>query len=448
MSPRDFAVLFSGERWGRSWRDRPNLSPPAQLLNPCGSNHLTRTTLPQFWEVLSQGNKAAPYLYEGVDSDAVRQSVGVWRARRAIEAFCVNVVAKKHLETFVKPDVLQNIKKEAEELLPYLRTLCAAGEINCQQTELFVRSRDGRVPQPAEIATAATAVLQWIEKKPSLLKFVIIAFGADGLSRNAQVYEKCLHAHVSKQFLDKDSFASIMKKRSESLSSSRSATSGGEHTAVGYPLETWNTAPALLLCDGGSNHLSDAEVPQIWKVLSQGNKTVPYYYEGADPDVVRQSVGVWRACGAIEDFSVNVVFQKHLDTVVKPDVLHNIRKEAEELLPSLHTLNPDGLPTIEADRSPRFKRPRTDARAPTTPEFEKAAAGLFQWIEKKQSALKNIMKAFGSDGLSHNAQVYEKCLRAHVSQQGLDTDGFASMMQTRFPDTPAPAFGGAAFGAH
>jgi len=222
----------------KSDRLLPWSTAPAQLLNACGSNHLSDADLPEFWRVLSQGNKAVKYFYEGVAADEVRQSVGASRAVGALEAFLVDVVSKEHLATILKPDVLKNIKTEAEELLPHLRTLNAAGvptpgsQAKDDKGKLFKRQRTvGKIPEPQEIATAAAALFQWIQKKPSMLKFVILAFGADGLSHNAQVYEKCLRAHVSQQSLDMNGFVAMVRKRFEGVPASLSTGGASELTA-------------------------------------------------------------------------------------------------------------------------------------------------------------------------------------------------------------------------
>eukprot|EP00959_Pyramimonas_sp_CCMP1952_P182118 3807671-Pyramimonas_sp.AAC.1 len=57
----------------------------------------------------------------------MRQSVGVSRAAQAMGAFVVDVVRAKHLESVAQPDLLKNVKKEAEQLLPLLRALNGAG---------------------------------------------------------------------------------------------------------------------------------------------------------------------------------------------------------------------------------------------------------------------------------------------------------------------------------
>ena len=104
-------------------------------------------------------------------------------------------------------------------------------------------------------------------------------------------------------------------------------------------LMPWATAPAQLLNACGSNHLSDADLPAFWRVLSQGNKAVHYFYEGVDASPERQAVGVSRACGAIQDFAEFVVSQTLLESIVKPELLKKMKDEASALLPHLRTLN-------------------------------------------------------------------------------------------------------------
>ena len=198
----------------------------------------------------------------------------------------------------------------------------------------------------------------------------------------------------------------------------------------------WGTAPAQLLNACGSNHLSDAELPALWKVLAQGNKSVPFFYEGLDEDTLRQSVGVSRAAQAIQAFVTDVLQGPHMEHVLKDGVRKNATKEAADLLPHLQTLNAAGLPMPDSktkdDRKTMFKRQRTEAPVPDTAKVESAATALHTWINKRPSDLKLLMMIFGANGLSHNAQVYEKCLRAHVSERQLDKNAFVAMMLKRF----------------
>ena len=58
------------------------------------------------------------------------------------------------------------------------------------------------------------------------------------------------------------------------------------------------------------------------------------------------------------------------------------------------------------DRTAMFKRQRTDVPVPERVTIEAAATALHTWINKKPSDLKLIIMICGSNGLSHNAQVY------------------------------------------
>ncbi|CAK0877420.1 unnamed protein product, partial [Prorocentrum cordatum] len=78
------------------------------------------------------------------------------------------------------------------------------------------------------VSAVATALNEWIQKKPSDLKFLMLTFGANGLSHNAQVYEKCLRSRVAQQSLDKEAFVSMMLKRFEGVPASTSSGSAGE----------------------------------------------------------------------------------------------------------------------------------------------------------------------------------------------------------------------------
>ena len=90
-----------------------------------------------------------------------------------------------------------------------------------------------------------------------------------------------------------------------------------------------------------------------------------------------------------------------------------------------------------------FKRQRTDVHVPHRMTIVISATALHTWINKKPLDLKLLMMIFGSNGLSHNAQVYEKCLRAHVDHRKFDKEAFMSIMVKRFDGVKAPAPSGA-----
>ena len=85
-----------------------------------------------------------------------------------------------------------------------------------------------------------------------------------------------------------------------------------------------------------------------------------------------------------------------------------------------------------------FKRHRTDVHVPHKTTIVISATALHTWINKKPSDLKLLMMIFGSNGLSHNAQVYEKCLCAHVDHRKFDKEAFMAMMVKRFVGVKAP----------
>ena len=58
------------------------------------------------------------------------------------------------------------------------------------------------------------------------------------------------------------------------------AKPSGDSKEKSNKLWPWGTAPAQLLNACGSNHISDADLPSYWKVLAQGNKSVPFFHEG------------------------------------------------------------------------------------------------------------------------------------------------------------------------
>ena len=209
----------------------------------------------------------------------------------------------------------------------------------------------------------------------------------------------------------------------------------------------WGTAPAQMLNACGSNHLSEADLVSFWKVLAQGNKTVPFFYEGVDECPLRQAVGVSRAVGALQSFVSDVLSTPHIQHVIKDPIYKSANKEAQDLLPYLKILNAGGLPMpgskSKDDRTAMFKRQRTDVPVPDRSTIETAATALHTWINKKPSDLKLLIMIFGSNGLSHNAQVYEKCLRAHVDHRKIDKDSFVAMMVKRFEGVKAPAPSGA-----
>ena len=142
----------------------------------------------------------------------------------------------------------------------------------------------------------------------------------------------------------------------------------GEPKDKSNKLWPWGTAPAQLLNACGSNHLSEADLISFWKVLSQGNKTVPFFFEGVDDDPLRQAVGVSRAVGALQSFVSDVLSTPHVQHVIKDSIHKSSNKEATDLLPHLKILNAGGLPMpgskAKDDRTAMFKCQRTDVPMP------------------------------------------------------------------------------------
>ena len=80
------------------------------------------------------------------------------------------------------------------------------------------------------------------------------------------------------------------------------------------------------------------------------------------------------------------------------------------------------------DRTAVFKRQRTDFPVLDRSSIEAAATALHMCINKEPSDLKLFITIFVSNRLSHNAQVYQKCLRSLLDQRQLDKEVFVAIM--------------------
>ena len=89
-----------------------------------------------------------------------------------------------------------------------------------------------------------------------------------------------------------------------------------------------------------------------------------------------------------------------------------------------------------------FKRQRMYVHVPDRRTIEISATALHTWSKKKPPDLKLLMMILGSNGLLHNAQVYEKCLRAHVDNRKSGKQAFMNMTVKRFDGVKAPVLSG------
>lgn len=117
-----------------------------------------------------------------------------------------------------------------------------------------------------------------------------------------------------------------------------------------------------------------------------------------------------RAVWAIQSFLTDVLSGPLFEHVIKEPILKSARKEASDLLPHLKGLNAGGLPMPTA--SPRMTG-RLCSSASACMFMCRiggllSASALHTWSNQKPSDLKMLMIILGSNGLLHNAQVYEK----------------------------------------
>lgn len=221
-------------------------------------------------------------------------------------------------------------------------------------------------------------------------------------------------------------------------------------------LKPYNTVPPQLLNATGTNNLSEISLKALWDVVSKGNKVCPYFYEGVEEDVGRQSVGASRAMGAIQQWCESVKQGTHYDSFVQEEFLASCRAEIDTILPHLQTLNGAGIATpgskpsdprramFNYDGNGSNKRQRTDTTIPTEEDVRAAAKIVYDWLVTKESKLRFLLAVCGNNGLSHNAQCYDKVLRAHVAQRSMAVGDFQSMMVRRFDPSNGRTMAGGA----
>ena len=205
----------------------------------------------------------------------------------------------------------------------------------------------------------------------------------------------------------------------------------------------WGTAPVQLLNVIGSNHLSEADLIRFGLCSHRGSRRCR---SSSMSVLTRTYCAMPSACpvllGVLQSFVSDVLSTPHVQHVIKDSIHKSSNKVATDLLPYLKNLNSGGLSMpgskFKDDRTAKFKRQRTDFPVLDRSSIEAAATALHTWINKEPSDLKLFMIS-GSNRLSHNAQVYQKCLRALVDQRQLDKEVFVAIMVMRFDGVKAPA---------
>ena len=78
------------------------------------------------------------------------------------------------------------------------------------------------------------------------------------------------------------------------------------------------------------------------------------------------------------------------------------------------------------------KRRRTDDGAPpTVEEMETAARGLYAWLAKEESPLRQMLEVLGADASLYTASAAEKCARAWISEMVISQGAFVRDAESR-----------------
>ena len=216
------------------------------------------------------------------------------------------------------------------------------------------------------------------------------------------------------------------------------------------PVTRWRTATSCVLGYGACAAAERVRFESFIRCRSTflegalpGEQVCAVFYDGVDDDPLRQAVGLSCAGGAIQAFVTDLLSGPYIEHVIKEPILKSVRNEASDLLPHLKALNAGGLPMPTAS-------PRMTGRLCSS-----ASARMFMcWIRRRSSLPRLryirgltislqpvptvLMMISGSNDLSHNSQVYEKCLRAHVDHRKFDKEAFMAMMVKRFDGVKAP----------
>ena len=185
----------------------PYATPPSRLYRPGQKSAAAECdTFQELWDWLAGSDKESKYPYrcEFLSTDPVYRGVALSRYAQSWENVCNEFVAnEKNWAAMLRPEIYQEVKREAQGLLPHLKVLNGAGlpskAVGSGGTAMgprlgYVDKAAWR--EPTEVGAAIDYLLHWMStSEKSTLKATIFVASASGLTYDSMINHLVLKAY-------------------------------------------------------------------------------------------------------------------------------------------------------------------------------------------------------------------------------------------------------------
>ena len=163
----------------------------------------------------------------------------------------------------------------------------------------------------------------------------------------------------------------------------------------------------------GVSDLDKANLPQIWQLLKNGNKTTKYFAEWADEDDYRKGIAVSRLAQVLSK-TIEVLKDPKFKQLLDQKVLEIAMKEALVLLPHVDLLNGGKCSEKEQRVTMSSLGQTNDGPIRVQSDVERSAKVLYEWLNQDQSTLRGMISFLSQGGVFYAAAVAEKGARSYV----------------------------------
>ena len=202
-------------------------------------------------------------------------------------------------------------------------------------------------------------------------------------------------------------------------------------------LRRYDKMAAQCLNPEGVSPIHKADLRGVWEMAMAGNKGAQYFSELCDADDYRRGVGISRAAEAILSMGA-ALEQPVFKAVVQEPVLKRALAEWTKLKAHLAVLNGGkASATTKTSTSLWAQANQKQAEKVAVPEasdVEAAATYLYEFLGKKDSALRAFAEIQSQGGVFYSAHVADKVLRAAIEYGEINKELFCTAAKKRLSD--------------
>ena len=202
-------------------------------------------------------------------------------------------------------------------------------------------------------------------------------------------------------------------------------------------MRRYDKMAAQCLNPEGVSPIHRADLRGAWEMAMAGNKGAKYFSELCDEDVYRRGIGISRAAEAILSMG-GVLEQPVFRSILKKEVLQKALAEWNELKPHVEMLNGGKASATTKTSTSLWTQSKQQAGSKTVvQEAEKVEASanyLFDFLVKKDSALRAFAEIMSQGGAFYSAHVADKVLRAGIHYGEISKEVFCLSAKKRLSE--------------